>query len=137
MINDTRRNGAYIAATDAELKEAGFVTRGIALINQRVLFRHRGEASLRPGRLELRDWDRGDSLVVTPGDLTGVQRTFTELYGRFVGGGSAEWGAPIILSRTEGHPDLYLLFEHRVFLEKSTNVEWHVALLEWRHHRTA
>lgn len=131
------RDGAYIAATDAELKNAGLASRGMALLNQRVLFRHRGEASLRPGRLELRDWHGGEPLVVTPGDLTDVQCTFTELYGRFVGGGSAEWGAPIILSRTESRPALYLLFEHRAFLEKSANVEWHLALLEWRRHRTA
>jgi hypothetical protein len=131
------RDGAYIAATDAELKNAGLASRGMALLNQRVPFRHRGEASLRPGRLELRDWQGGEPLIVTPGDLTDVQRAFTELYGRFVGGGSAEWGAPIILSRTESRPALYLLFEHRAFLEKSANVEWHLALLEWRRHRTA
>ncbi len=137
MTDDIRRDGTYIAATDTELREAGFASRGIALLNQRVLFRHRGEASLRPGRLELRDWHRGESLLVTPEDLTDVQRTFTKLYGRFVGGGSAEWGAPIILSRNENRPELYLLFEHHAFLEKSTNVEWHLALLEWQHHRMA
>jgi hypothetical protein len=131
------RDGAYIAATDTELRNAGVASRGMALLNQRVLFRHRGEASLRPGRLELRGWEGGDPLVVTPGDLADVQRTFTELYGRFVGGGSAEWGAPIILSRTESRPALYLLFEHRAFLEKSANVEWHLALLEWRQYRAA
>jgi hypothetical protein len=46
--------------------------------------------------------------------------------------GSADHPVP-----TEDRPKLYLLFEHHAFLEKSDNVEWHLALLEWQHYRMA
>jgi hypothetical protein len=42
---------------------------------------------------------------------------------------------PMILSRA-GEPGVYLLFDHRAFLEKSSNVDWHLALLGWRQSHT-
>jgi hypothetical protein len=125
------RHGAYIAATADELASVTFARRCAAAINQRVLFRHRGDADLTADSLVLHGWTRSEPLTVAREDITSLSREFTRLYGRFLGGGSAEWGAPIIVSRVSG-PDIYLLFEHRAFLEKSSNVEWHVALLSWR-----
>lgn len=106
--------------------------RWAAVINQRVLFRHRGTAELLSDRLVLGGWDRAD-LVIGAEQVSRIQRTFTSLYGRFVGGGSAEWGAPVIIDTA---PDLqiYLLFDHRAFLEKSSNVDWHLDLITWRAH---
>jgi hypothetical protein len=125
------RHGAYIAATAEELSAAAFTRRLAAAINQRVLFRHRGKADLTADRLALHGWTRSEPLTLARADITGLKREFTALYGRFVGGGSAEWGAPIIISRVSG-PDVYLLFDHRAFLEKTSNVEWHLALRSWR-----
>jgi hypothetical protein len=125
------RHGAYIAATAEELAAATFARRWAAAINQRVLFGHRGNAELSADGLVLRGWKQSEALTIERADITGLRREFTRLYGRFLGGGSAEWGAPIIISRVSG-PDIYLLFDHRAFLEKSSNVEWHVALLSWR-----
>jgi hypothetical protein len=125
------RHGAYIAATAEELAAATFARRWAAAINQRVLFSHRGNADLAADGLVLHGWKRSEPLTVARADITSLSREFTRLYGRFLGGGSAEWGAPIIISRVSG-PDIYLLFDHRAFLEKSSNVEWHAALLSWR-----
>jgi len=125
------RHGAYIAATAEELAAVTFARRFAAAINQRVLFGHRGTADLTTDGLVLGGWKRSEPLTIARGDITGLKREFTPLYGRFLGGGSAEWGAPIVISRVSG-PDIYLLFDHRAFLEKTSNVEWHVALLSWR-----
>ena len=125
------RHGAYIAATAEELGAVTFARRCAAAINQRVLFPHRGNADLAADGLVLHGWKRSEPLTIARTDITNLKREFTHLYGRFLGGGSAEWGAPIIISRTSG-PDIYVLFDHRAFLEKSSNVEWHVALLSWR-----
>ena len=132
-MNEQRviRQGAYIAATAEELAAVSVARRWAAAINQRVLFGHRGDAELAADALVLRGWRRSEPLTVARADITGLKREFTRLYGRFLGGGSAEWGAPIIISRASG-PDIYLLFDHRAFLEKSSNVEWHTALLSWR-----
>jgi len=125
------RHGAYIAATADELAAATFTRRWAAAINQRVLFGHRGDADLAADGLVLHGWKRSAPLTVAREEITSLKREFTRLYGRFLGGGSAEWGAPIIISRVSG-PDIYLLFDHRAFLEKSSNVEWHAALHSWR-----
>jgi hypothetical protein len=125
------RHGAYIAATAEELTAVTFPRRLAAAINQRVLFCHRGDADLTADVLVLRGWQRSEPLTIARDEITSLKREFTRLYGRFLGGGSAEWGAPIVLSRVSG-PDIYLLFDHRAFLEKTSNVEWHVALLSWR-----
>jgi len=132
-MNEQRviRHGAYIAATAEELAAVGFARRWAAAVNQRVLFGHRGDAELATDGLVLGGWTRSGPLTIARADITGLKREFTRLYGRFLGGGSAEWGAPIIISRSSG-PDVYLLFDHRAFLEKSSNVEWHLALLSWR-----
>jgi len=136
MAQNSERIGRYIAATATELSSAGPLKRFAALVNQRVLFGHRGEAELLSDRLELRGWNGSDALVVRPSAITAMRRTFTSLYGRFVGGGSAEWGAPVIISRASG-PDIYLLFDHRAVLEKSSNVDWHVKLVRWQEHHHA
>ena len=124
------RRGTYIAATAEELITAGVGKRLAAVINQRVLFRHRGQAELLPDRLVLGGWDGVGSLVIRPSRVTGIQRRFTTHYGRFLGGGSAEWGAPVILD-VGSDLTVYLLFDHRAFLEKSSNVDWHLELIMW------
>lgn len=102
-----------------------------AVINQRVLFGHRGHAELLPHRLLLRNWTEGDDLEIAADHVATIQRKFTSHYGRFLGGGSAEWGAPVIITEESGR-EIYLLFDHRAFLEKSSNVEWHLDLVTWR-----
>jgi hypothetical protein len=130
-----QRGGSYIAATVGELDSAGIAARTAAVFNQRVLFPHRGRAELLADRLVLRGWDRNQALIIEAAQVTKIRRMFTGSYGRFLGGGSAEWGAPIIISRVTGD-EIYVLFDHRAFLEKSSNVDWHLDLLGW-HERTS
>ena len=126
------RHGTYIGATTRELTTAGPGRRLAAVINQRVLFRHRGRAELRADRLVLHRWSGTTDLTIRADQLTSIERRFTSHYGRFLGGGSAEWGAPVILHATAVDGGVYLLFDHRAFLEKSSNVDWHLDLVTWR-----
>lgn len=123
-------NSPYIAATAQELTSAGPLRRAAAVINQRVLFPHRGHAILRTDQLDLSVWDDDGTLVIAAKDVVRIDRRFTSLYGRFLGGGSAEWGAPVIITE-KSERQTYLLFNHQAFLEKSSNVDWHLDLLSW------
>lgn len=124
------RRGSYIAATAEELTTAGVGRRVRAVFNQRVLFPHRGQAELTRDGLVLGHWSGREDKVIEAAGVARIQRRFTSRYGRFLGGGSAEWGAPVIITETSG-AEVYLLFDHHAFLEKSSNVDWHLDLLTW------
>lgn len=124
------RRGSYIAATAEELATAGAGRRVGAVFNQRVLFPHRGQAELTADGLVLEHWEGRDDKLIEAAGVARVQRRFTSRYGRFLGGGSAEWGAPVIITETSG-AEIYLLFDHHAFLEKSSNVDWHLDLITW------
>ncbi|MEU4394078.1 hypothetical protein [Kribbella sp. NPDC023855] len=84
-------------------------------------------------------WDHGDDFnrevsgqhysraVVVECDGQGQ---FTELYGRFLGGGVKKWGAPIVLDLAPD-PSLDLLVNHQWFSERTDNVEWTERLNGW------
>lgn len=124
------RRGSYIAATVEELTSAGAGRRVGAVFNQRVLFPHRGQAELTRTGLVLAGWSGRVNKVIEASGVARIQRRFTPQYGRFLGGGSAEWGAPVIITETTG-TEVYLLFDHHAFLEKSSNVDWHLDLITW------
>lgn len=124
------RRSRYIAATADELRAAGPGAKVAAAINQQFLFPHRGEALLSPERLLFTDWDADSDVTVHRSEVTTITREFTELYGRFLGGGSKQWGAPVVLNLAEG-PQVYALFNHRAFLEKTDNPDWERELRAW------
>ncbi|PSK97691.1 hypothetical protein CLV63_10784 [Murinocardiopsis flavida] len=130
MSEQILRTSHYIAATADELRAAGPAAKVAAAIDQRVLFPHRGEAHLKPERLVFTGWDGDADVTVHRSEVTAVAREFTGLYGRFLGGGSKEWGAPIVLTLTEG-AQVYALFDHRAFLEKTDNPDWERELRAW------
>lgn len=130
MNTSVNKSTQYIAALRTELTDAGPAKRAAALINQRVLFPHRGKATLTSGQLELANWDDKGAITIRPTSVRRVTRQFDKHYGAFVGGASAKWGAPIIIELKDGTV-VYALFNHRAFLEKTDNPEWEEALLEW------
>lgn len=130
MNTSVIKSTEYIAALRTELTDAGPAKRAVALLNQRVLFPHRGKATLTSGQLELADWDDKGAITISPTSVRRVTRQFDNQYGAFVGGASAKWGAPIIIELKDGTV-VYALFNHRAFLEKTDNPEWEDALLGW------
>ncbi|SMX92513.1 MULTISPECIES: hypothetical protein [unclassified Brevibacterium] len=130
MNTSVIKSTEYIAALRTELIGAGPAKRAVALLNQRTLFPHRGKATLTSGQLELAGWDDRGAIAISPTSVRRVTRQFDSHYGAFVGGASAKWGAPIIIELKDGTA-LYVLFDHRAFLEKTDNPAWEDALLGW------
>lgn len=130
MNSSTTTSAHYVAALRSELSEAGGARRAMALINQRALFPHRGTATLTRDQLELSEWGPQGAITIAKDSVSRITRQFDEDYGAFVGGGSAKWGGPVILELRDGTA-LYLLFDHRAFLEKTDNPAWEKRLLEW------
>lgn len=131
MNSSIIRSSEYIAALRTELSDAGPAKRAAALINQRALFPHRGKAILTAPQLELTSWDTKGSITLSPTSVRRVTRQFDKHYGAFIGGASAKWGAPVIIELKDGTV-MYILFNHRAFLEKTDNPDWEDALLEWQ-----
>ncbi|CAM5372664.1 hypothetical protein [Corynebacterium variabile] len=121
---------SYVAALRSELGDAGTGRRMTALLNQKVLFPHRGQATLDPTVLTLGTWNDGADLRITKDAVSRITRQFDDYYGAFVGGASSAWGAPVIIEFTDGTA-VYVLFDHRTFLEKTDNRNWEADLLRW------
>ncbi|WIY83541.1 hypothetical protein [Propionimicrobium sp. PCR01-08-3] len=124
MISSAEYAGAY--ATELEAATAGDRTAGG--ISQKVLFRHRGTIELTPDQLVLNDWSVGRPLRLPRSAVLGITRTYTDLYGRFIGG-LLNSGKPLIVDTTEGR--LYLLIDHRGFMETNRNKAWEEAIRAW------
>lgn len=99
-------------------------------IDQRAVFPRTGTIRLFLNRLELTNWQDGHDITVHPGELAAVRNEFTDLYGRFLGGGSKTLGAPLILELNSG-TTLYLLTNHRWFTERTDNAQWSGRLSQW------
>lgn len=129
-VNPVNKTSTYVAALRQELSAAGPGKRTAALINQRALFPHRGQAILTPEKFELADWDGHGPISIAPASVSRITRQFDDYYGAFVGGASSKWGAPVIVELKD-KTAIYLLFNHRAFMEKTDNPAWEQALLEW------
>jgi len=119
----------YYGATAVDLKGTNLADKAKAVVNQRALFPRRGTAVLYSDRLVLTGWDGGD-VTLHPSEIASITNEFTELYGRFLGGGVKKMGAPVILQRTSGE-EVYLLLNHRWFSERTDNVRWFKLLRDW------
>lgn len=120
----------YRGATAAELAARSRWDSFKAAIDQRAIFPRSGAIVLHPNRLELTGWDDGRDITVHPAELAAVSNDFTELYGRFLGGGSKTLGAPLVLELRSGTM-LYLLVNHRWFTERTDNAVWSGRLGQW------
>jgi hypothetical protein len=132
-MTDTTRDAIavaeYIGSTTAELAVKRRGERVAAGVDQKVLFQRRGRIALTPGQLLLEGWGDGSDLVLHPSDVTGVENRFTDLYGRFLGG-LLNAGKPLILQTTVG--EIYLMVDHRTFMETTDNRRWAALIENWR-----
>ncbi|MGI5126095.1 hypothetical protein ACQEVB_04700 [Pseudonocardia sp. CA-107938] len=131
-MTDTTRNviavADYIGCTAAELAAKRRGDRIAAGVDQKVLFHRRGRITLTSGRLLLEGWGDED-LVLQPADVTAVENRFTDLYGRFIGG-LLNAGKPLILTTPVG--EIYLMIDHRTFMETTDNRRWTMLINAWR-----
>jgi hypothetical protein len=130
---DTRvvlATAGYHCAYADELATVPARVRAAAVVNQRVLFRRRGTVILYRDRLMLTAFDNAGDLTLYPRDIAAITNEFTNLYGRFLGGGLKKVGAPIIV-RPVGGGEMYLLLNHRWFSERTDNHQWFAMLTAW------
>lgn len=120
----------YRGTTAAELAARRRWDSFRAAVDQRAVFPRAGTVRLHPNRLELTGWETGRDITVLPAELVAVSNEFTDLYGRFLGGGSKTLGAPLILELRSGTV-LYLLVNHRWFTERTDNAHWTGRLTQW------
>lgn len=120
----------YYGATAVDLKGTNLADKAKAVVNQRALFPRRGTAVLYSDRLVLSGWDGNGDVTLHPSEIASITNEFTELYGRFLGGGVKKMGAPVILHRTSGE-EVYLLLNHRWFSERTDNSRWFKLLRDW------
>ncbi|MGQ4405614.1 hypothetical protein ACN6K4_008068 [Streptomyces hayashii] len=122
----------YIGATARELSEKRAAAKIVAGISQRTLFQRRGRIILHPDLLVLTGWSDNGDLTLTRTDVTAAKTRFTHLYGRFLGG-LLNAGRPLILNTTDASADeVYLLIDHRGFLETTDDRAWEKRIDRWR-----
>jgi hypothetical protein len=121
----------YIGSTTVELAAKRRGDRIAAGVDQKVLFPRRGTITLFPDRLVLSGWNDGGDLVLRPADVVSIENRFTDLYGRFLGG-LLNAGKPLVVqARTVG--EIYLMIDHKTFMETTDNRRWAGLLDSWRH----
>jgi hypothetical protein len=132
-MNDTTRHAIaaaeYIGSTAVELAAKRRGDRVAAGVDQRVLFARRGRITLTVDALRLEGWGEQGDLFLHPADVLGVANRFTALYGRFAGG-LLNAGKPLILETTVG--EIYLMVDHRTFMETTDNRRWAALIETWR-----
>ncbi|RII14000.1 hypothetical protein DSC45_22105 [Streptomyces sp. YIM 130001] len=122
--------GEYKGSSAEELAAKKRGDRIAAGVDQSVLFPRRGSVLMTAGRLVLTDWGGSGDLTLRPGQVVGVERKFTDLYGRFVGG-LLDSGKPLILETTAAGK-IYLLVNHKTFMETTDNKKWEKLINQWR-----
>jgi len=120
----------FRGTTAAELAARTWWGSFRAAVDQRAIFPRSGTIRLHLSHLELAGWDHGRDVTVHPAELASVSNDFTDLYGRFLGGGSKTLGAPLVLELRSGTV-LYLLVNHRWFTERTDNAQWSGRLTQW------
>ncbi|MFI1507749.1 hypothetical protein [Streptomyces sp. NPDC020597] len=122
----------YIGATAHELSEKRAAAKITAGISQKTLFQRRGRIILHPGLLVLTGWSDTGDLTLTRADVTAVATRFTHVYGRFLGG-LLNAGRPLILNTAHASAgEVYLLVDHRGFLETTDDRAWAERIERWR-----
>jgi hypothetical protein len=122
----------YIGATAHELSEKRAAAKIAAGIDQKTLFQRRGRIILHPDVLVLTGWSDNGDLTLTRADITAAETRFTHLYGRFLGG-LLNAGQPLILNTTDASAgEVYLLVNHRGFLETTDDRAWEKRIERWR-----
>jgi hypothetical protein len=121
----------YIGSTTEELAAKRRGDRIAAGVDQKVLFPRRGVITLFPDRLVLSGWNDTGDLVLRPAEVLSIENRFTDLYGRFLGG-LLNAGKPLVV-RTSTAGEIYLMVDHKTFMETTDNRRWARLLDSWRH----
>lgn len=119
----------YLGATTDELSRTTGADKVAAGVSQKALFRRRGDISLYPDRLVLRDWSDNGDLTLRPADIELVEARYTELYGRFIGG-LLNSGQPLIIRSTSAG-EFYLLINRKEFMESTDDLKWEKLIKTW------
>lgn len=122
-------SGDYVGATADELARRTATDRLAGGISAKALFPRRGAVALRPDRLVLGGWGDAGDLELRRADITSVDTSFTELYGRVVGG-LLNAGKPLILGTAHGG-QLYLLIDRKEFMETTQDRVWEQRIKDW------
>jgi len=122
---------SYVGSTTEELARKRLGDRIAAGVDQKTLFPRRGKVTLRAEHLALEGWHERGDLVLRRADVTSIANEFTELYGRFLGG-LLNAGKPLILGTTVAG-EIYLMIDHKSFLETTSNRKWAKLLNTWLH----
>ncbi|WP_433760282.1 hypothetical protein [Nocardia sp. CA-135398] len=121
--------GNYLGATAHELRANTRADKAAGAISQKALFRRRGTIELGPDTLTLTAWSETGELRLHRNDITSIDRTYTDLYGRFLGG-LLDSGKPLILDTLPGG-EIYLLIDRREIMESTRNKQWENAIRRW------
>jgi hypothetical protein len=121
----------YIGSTTEELAAKRRGDRIAAGVDQKVLFPRRGVITLFPDRLVLSGWNDTGDLVLRPAEVLSIENRFTDLYGRLLGG-LLNAGKPLVV-RTSTAGEIYLMVDHKTFMETTDNRRWARLLDSWRH----
>ncbi|WP_369229427.1 hypothetical protein AB5J56_02165 [Streptomyces sp. R21] len=121
--------GSYVGSPAEELARRKRGHRIAAGVDQRVLFPRTGRLELHHDRLMIGGWHGGSDLVLRPAEVRSVTNEYTDLYGRFVGG-LLNSGRPLIVE-TVTAGEIYLMVDHKTFLETTSNRKWTRLLKSW------
>ncbi len=131
-------SGTFNAATLNELRNASVARRGFALINQKVLFPHRGRIELTQDHLILGSWKR-----LSADEIVQVSVDYVAEYTRFAAGGTRggfpsfgnvkRLGAPLLLDLTSGER-LVVLIDFTLWSGVNKAADWEPALRQFITH---
>ncbi|MFF7986566.1 hypothetical protein ACFZDK_47040 [Streptomyces sp. NPDC007901] len=121
--------GDYVDATAGEPDRRTTPDKLAAVVSQKALFPRRGRIALHRDRLVLGGWGDTGDLVLCRADITSVEVTFTDLYGRFIGG-LLNAGKPLILG-TVPAGELYLLIDRKELTETTADRAWAARIRSW------
>src|SRR5882757_45107 len=119
----------YVGATADELRSNTAADKAAGAISQKALFKRRGTIELFADQIVLTGWNDDMSLALTRREITSVATSFTELYGRFIGG-LLNAGKPLILTVNE-ITEIYLLIDRKEFMETTQDRDWERRINEW------
>lgn len=132
-------SGEFNAATLNELRSAPVARRGLALINQKILFPHRGRIELTQTHLALGSWKR-----LSADEIVQVTVDYVAEYTRFAAGGTRggfpsfgnvkRLGAPLLLDLTSGER-LVVLIDFTFWSGANKAADWEPALRQFIAHR--
>ncbi|RDI63482.1 hypothetical protein [Nocardia pseudobrasiliensis] len=122
------KSGVYIGATATELRDKGGADKAAGVVSQKALFHRRGDIAFDGDALRLSGWNDTGGLVLRRDEISSVERKYSALYGRFIGG-LLDSGKPLILGTPIG--EIYLLIDRKEFMETTRNKEWAAVLADW------